>query len=853
VQGEIAVRWPKSVFCVGVLLAFASPAFPQVQVTPVISPNELLKVGESPLIGEVQFSGLRRIAPEAVSAQIALRVGDRFDPEKIDRDVRTLARLSWFESIQVERTNFPSTVLPSPDNQKRIALVFHLAERASLTMVNYSGSRLLSRQQIEKMLEEKKLAPGLGKPADPVQLQRVAVTIQSSLYQLGHPEARVQIQREELPNATVSIRFEINDGPYLPVRQVRFAGDPELSRKLLRAQMQSIAPGKPFSSLRGKDAYTPEAFEADRRQLLEYFQNHGYPEARIGNPQVSRIIEPSRRWFPWPHRVTRTGLSLSIPVQAGLFYRFESVLPSLALEQAANHADAKSLTVMDEAAAKAYSAGDVEKFDRWWQARLQPDNSESISSPFPAVEARQTFDAENHTVRVVLDLSDTPPYIVERIEFLGLHRFCDRYVRRRMALREGQPVNDRALEAGLARLARTGYFRQIRKEDIQIHLDEAKRTARITIRLEEIGRQRSSLVGGSGQFGNTVGMVYSVFDLLQREELLSAQLEGGPESFEVMLGLAKEGIFGTRGSLAFSVFNNVVRPRFAKSAQGPFFASHAEGITIPWTYALTNTDSLGVNYTLSRTTSDNSLGILSGTNVTPLLVTKTNTSSRSLGVGWLHDTTDERILISNSASGGFLGGTENMIRSSGQYSRILRDPVLAPGNSWAFRTTFSGAGSYRGDMPFYSRFFFADEIVRGLRPGELGPDGRSARIAPSGATTYSPTPAGANLVTAANAEYRVPLVPGAQAAAFFDAGAGWLLPNWLGPAKPTLLSSSNGVLHGSTGIEIRWQVPGIQVPVRVYYAVNVMRLDRAIHLSDKSTFFARNRFSAFGWGLGALF
>jgi hypothetical protein len=54
-------------------------------------------------------------------------------------------------------------------------------------------------------------------------------------------------------------------------------------------------------------------------------------------------------------------------------------------------------------------------------------------------------------------------------------------------------------------------------------------------------------------------------------------------------------------------------------------------------------------------------------------------------------------------------------------------------------------------------------------------------------------------------------------------------------------------------MEIRWQVPGIQVPVRVYYAVNVMRLDRAIHLSDKSTFFARNRFSAFGWGLGALF
>jgi hypothetical protein len=68
-----------------------------------------------------------------------------------------------------------------------------------------------------------------------------------------------------------------------------------------------------------------------------------------------------------------------------------------------------------------------------------------------------------------------------------------------------------------------------------------------------------------------------------------------------------------------------------------------------------------------------------------------------------------------------------------------------------------------------------------------------------------------------------------------------------------LLSSTNGVIHGSTGIEIHWQVPGIEVPLRAYYAVNVARLDRAIHLSHKSIFFARNRSSAFGWGLGALF
>jgi outer membrane protein assembly factor BamA len=232
---------------------------------------------------------------------------------------------------------------------------------------------------------------------------------------------------------------------------------------------------------------------------------------------------------------------------------------------------------------------------------------------------------------------------------------------------------------------------------------------------------------------------------------------------------------------------------------------------------------------------------------------RSKVSSRSLGLAWSRDTGSERILFANSASGGWLGGGENMLRTSAEYSRILSDPFFARSGAWAFRTSFSGAGSYRGDMPFYARLFSSDELVRGLRPGELGPYAVTARTAASGATTYSASPAGANLVTAANAEYRFPLAGGTEAAAFFDLGSSLLLPNWLGPTKPLLLGVTNGVLHGSTGFELRWTVPGVRVPVRAYYAANVLHMNRFISLSENSVFHARNRFSAFGWGLGPLF
>ena len=853
VQGEMILRWLLSGLLGILCLSGATSAKPPDNRSPAQAEiSTAIVATTTSLISEISFTGLRHISPKAVEAQISSRTGSPLDARSVETDVRTLARLGWFESIQVEAraSNTPPPQLhEGPDC---VAIVFHLKELPFLSNVKYSGSRLLSQKQIEKLVDEKKLAPGLGKPADPAALQRIAFAIRSALHELGHPEASVQVHREEAPNATVAVRFDVSDGPQLRVRRVGFAGNPQFSTKLLRGQMRAITPWKPFASWQSKSAYTRDAFEEDRHRILSYYQDRGYPEARIGSPQIARFSEASRRCLPWPHQVTRVGLSLTIPVEAGPFYRFESVRSGRALKEAAERGG-NPVEIPDAWKGRRYDAHAIENLRRSWLTRLQPHKAKDDAVPFRSVEARPAFDADKHTANLTMDLSDSPPYIVQRIEFQGLHKFSDRYLRRRIPLREGHPVNDRALEAGLARLARTGYFKPIRKQDIHVQMNDTTHTANVSIRVEEIGQQRASLLGGRGQFGSTLGIAYTLFDFLNREELLSAQLEGGPESLQIMLGLAKEGIFGTRASLAFSVFNNVLRPRFASSAQGPFFTSHNAGINIPWTYAASDSDSLAVSYTLSRTTTDYKVLFPSTTTGVTSSDVQTRIFSRTLGTGWAHDTGNEHLAFSNSVSGGVLGGGENMLRSFAEYGRLVRDPIFSPGNAWAMRTTFSAAGSYRGEMPFYSRFFSGDEIMRGLRPGELGPFAVTSKTAGSGATTYSAAPAGGNLIGAANAEYRIPLVAGTEAAGFFDLGSGWLLPNWLGPAKPLLLPSTNGVLHGSTGIELRWTVPGVNIPFRAYYALNLLRLDRSIRLSDKSIFFARNRFSAFGWGLGSLF
>jgi len=807
----------------------------------------------APIIDDVSFAGLRHIAADAVQAQISARAGAKLDLKRIESDVHALGRLGWFGEIEVETQ--PSQIFSTIniDPAPRVRLIFHLEELPYLAKVEYAGSRLLSAGQIEKILGEKHLTPRLGEPADPAKLVEIANTIRTALAELGHPQPQVRIRREESANGTVRVRFEIEDGPHIPVGRIDFAGDPAVSPKLLGREMRQTVPGALLASWRGKDAYTRAGFAEDRSRILIYYQNHGYPEARIGEVRTSVYEKTAGRWTPWPFRRTGMRMVISVPIEAGPAYRVESVDVGPDLAAASGKHGRKLLAYSKAEAGSAYSAKALEDLRRAWEAGIQPKHAREEATAERSVETSRTLDKETHVVRERIGFSDGPPYLVRRIDFIGQHRFSDRYLRRRIGLREGRPFDEHALETGLARLAKTGYFHAIKKEDVRVRTDDIAHIADVTITVSEAGQQRTSFSGGHGRFGNTLGIAYTLFDILQREELLSAQIDGGPDSLQIVLGLVMEGFLGSRGSLAISVFDNVLRPRFASAVKGPFYNSQSEGVNTGWSYPITKTDTLAVNYGLSHTNTDYSFVLPASLESLPSSDLRAETSSSAVGLGWTHDSGSDRFSIANSISGGFLGGTENVIRSNEEYARIFRDPFFNPHNSWGFRTTFSGVGSYRGDLPLYAMLFSGDAQVRGLSSGQLGPYAAIPPVSSAGNQTYSALPAGANVVAAANAEYRITLGGGTQVVGFFDLGSGWLLPNWLGNARPTLLESTNGILHGSVGIELRWTVPEIQVPVRVYYSVNILRLNRFLQLPDGSLFHAHNKLFAFGWALGTLF
>jgi outer membrane protein assembly complex protein YaeT len=831
----------------------AGAATQESHLTSTSQSEPLQNVPSGAVIERIEFTGLRRIPPDAVKSRIASREAQACEAECIARDLHVLNRLGWFEDVIVEAIEVRQDSTAPAGARPFVRIVFHVKEYPFLSEAEYVGSKVLSAQEIRKLLEHKKLTPQIGVRANPVLLHRAAKAIESELHAMGHPDAKVAVAREELPGGRLKAEFQIQDGPRLSVKQVVFSGDPEIPDPTLRKQMRRVAPAAWLSGIRNKNIFTSERVEEDRESLLDYFQNHGFPEARIGSPRATRVEVLARSMLPWPRSRREPGLQLTLPVEAGPSYEFSSIQVGDGLRQKLATTTKREPQLPQTQAGRPFSAQAAESLRRAWELQIHRGLQGKDGYHDCRVRATLVFDASAHSASVRLDLDQDPPYVIRRVEFRGNHRFADRYLRHRVGVKEGSIFDEHRLEAGLARLARTTYFRPIQKEDVQIESDEAGRTADLTVHLQEIGRQNVAFSGGREQFGTALGLAYTVFNVLKLDELLSAQIDGGPATFQMALGFAKEGFLGSRGAIALSIFHAVLRPRLAESAQGPFLRTQTQGVNVGWTYPISNIDAFGIDYGLSRSVTEYSLTLPASVTGVTASTLRSESSIRSVGISWTRHASDQKISAATAVSGGWLGGKENLLRSRVEYSRIFGDPVFDHNNTWAFRTTAAAAGSYAGGMPIYARLFTATELVRGLRPGELGPYATQATISSSGTAKYSAVPAGANLIAASNLEYRHPLPHGTEAAGFVDTGSGLLLPNWLGSTRPLLIYATNGLIHASTGLEVRWTLPVLQVPLRINYSFNILRLDRSCLMPDGSHSRVRNRFGLLGWAVGPLF
>ncbi len=491
-------------------------------------------VAQQQLVETVDIQGNRRLKDDDLLYYIKTRPGDVFSQAALERDLRELLSLNFFDKVKTR-------VLTEEGVRGGVNVIFEVVELPIIRDLQFEGMKAVPESEVLKAFREQRV--GISKEAiyNPVNANKGIRVIRELLAGKGYPNAKVTVREEEVSATSTAIYFEVDQGNRSRIVQIEFEGNSIFKDGELRGQLQLVRKTGLISRFKGQDILDLRKLQYDlRKNVLAYMWSKGYFQARIGEPQVEglgykRTGFPVLKLFPLPLVTSKDDtLKIIVPVNEGRAFRVgelkvegnsifseQQILGYVGLKKG-EVADGKRLQeAVYEDLKKVYGSQGFVLYD----ADFSPEFKDNPSN------------AAEGIVDITITIDEGKQFRLRRLEFTGNTFTRDKILRREVLINEGDIYNQIWLETSVIRLNQTGYFDPIDKDkDVEIRTDEEEGEVDLVIKVREKGRQQISLNGGiSGIGGSFFGLEYSTNNLLGRGETVSLQFGVGnrQQSFQL--------------------------------------------------------------------------------------------------------------------------------------------------------------------------------------------------------------------------------------------------------------------------------------------------------------------------------
>jgi outer membrane protein insertion porin family len=732
----------------------AQQAFPANQVTADV------------FVEDVEIQGNRRIPRESILYYVQTKPQERFDPALAQRDLQAILQMGMFDPL--------ATKLLTEDGERGGKIViFRVKEYPIIRDLQYRGLKSATESEILTRWKEKSLQVSKESTFDPAKTNSARLLIRELLAEKGHPDAKVEVEVEDISATTVALIFDITEGPRVRVKTIEFVGDTDqFSQRRLRGAMKLVKESGLFSTFTSKDIYFKDKLLDDLNRVQYFLGTKGYLQAKYGEPIIESAGK-TRSGLPVPIPLlskSGPGLKVTIPIEVGRRYKIKSVTE-------------KGVTYLQPNVVKAISG--LREGD-WIDAKKIQENVykgiKDYYGIFGYIQAEVAFipkfidkNAEEGEIEVTLEVDEGRQFSLRRLEFIGNTNTRDVVLRREMMVNEGDPYNKRFWDLSILKLNQLGLFDEIKEKDAITRTDDRNQTVDIDLQVKEKGRQQIQLNGGvSGFAGSFFGVEYSTNNFLGYGETLSIALSGGNRQMYAQFGFTEPYFMGKQVSLGFNLFTS--KTQFIGS--GFNFSRSFDPNGMSW-FGLSSVDSdtlftqktyggsislqaplgifyrkseklarfarLGLTYSLASNLVQDP-AVNRDTDLTnnipvsfnsPRIVTSRITPSFYYNSknAYLDPTSGQSILLAFNFGGGILGGDVNTFSPSFEYQRFM--PVLRRRSdkphvvAMRFRAdhirTFGSivntdSLSFVGGIPIYERFFLGGENdVRGYNFRSIGP------------------------------------------------------------------------------------------------------------------------------------
>ncbi len=758
---------------------------------------------EAPLVEQVEIQGNQFLQKETLLFYVSTKPGDRYDERRLKDDFRRLWETGFLEDLTLEVR----------DGTKGKTVVFNVSERKRIQIVDYRGSKELTNTNIEDELKKKDAQLRLDTFYDLAKARKVEAIIRDMLQEKGRPFATVKHDAKVVGGSGYQVSFIIDDGPKAKIQEIVFEGNTVFSAGTLKHQMKKLKEAGfwNLSWLGSKTTYTEDKWSGtaedargDQGRLEDFYLNHGYVTARIGNPVIAYFDEKGST-----PKKPRKWVRLTIPITEGDQYRVGEV-------------KFEGLTVLKEEFVRPLFKLDTGEIYNESRLKKGYDKLRDIYGSLGYFQwtggTKRKPDPARKVVDVTLSMEEDKRYYVGQIRFTGNDTTRDKVIRREVFINEGDVFNTEALKLSIRRINQLGYFRPMEGAPQLTPSQKGDDKLDITFKVEEQNRNQFTFGGGvSGLEGFFINASFSTANFLGAGETLSVGAQTGARTKNYSIALTEPYLFDRPITAGFELFKRKLTYQSFVNVAGYTQENTGGSLTggLPlgrrgWTRMF-----LSYSYQIIQIE-----GFQAASGVTSLISTGPVFDPTFFGgLGKRRESTFTPSLVFNTVdnpytprrgskitgtfqfTGGPLGGTVNFYRPTIeliQYIPHTKRTALGLRAEGAFVLPFGGTNI----LPLYQRYFLGGENqIRGYNIRTVGPIDSSGRAL--GGTKY----------ILFNAEYYVDVVGPLRMLLFYDAGQTYIEGDPIDFSK----------LRTSTGVEARFIMPVLNVPFRLIYAFNPNR------------------------------
>ncbi len=489
---------------------------------------------EQQIIESVDIQGNRRLRDEDLLYYIRTRPGDVYDSAALERDLRELLSLNFFDKTATR-------VLTTDGIRGGVNVIFEVREWPIIRDLQFRGLKAVQESDVLKAFREQRA--GISKEAvyDPVKARGATRILRELLAARGYPNATVKIEEEEVSATSIAVTFDIDQGLLSRIVKIEFEGNENFKDSELRNALELVKETGLISRFQSQDILDMRKLQFDlQKNVRSYMFSKGYFQARIGDPVVEGLGVKRTSFIPFivlPLPLISSKdetLKITVPVTEGKIFRVgelkvegnsiyseEQILGAVGLKKGEIANGKRLQDAVYEDLKKVYGDQGFVNYN----AEFEPTFRDNPDNPNEGI------------VDITIIIEEGKQFSLRRLDFTGNTFTRDRVLRREFLLNEGDIYNQRALEISLARINQTQYFDPIDKDqDVETRTDEDQGDVDLIVKVKEKGRQQISFNGGvSGIGGSFFGLEYSTNNLAGRGEILSFAFGAGnrQQSFQL--------------------------------------------------------------------------------------------------------------------------------------------------------------------------------------------------------------------------------------------------------------------------------------------------------------------------------